>query len=310
MSTIPPALAPPPGKRQAASPLELRVLESPEEMASVEELTRAVWPGDDLEVVPAHLLLAVAHNGGLVAGAFVGDRLAGFVFGFPGLEATADGLQVKHCSHELGVHPDYRNRGLGFALKRFQWQIVRAQGIRRVTWTYNPLLSSNAHLNIAKLGAVCKTYLRDAYGELRDNLNAGLPSDRFQVDWWLDSPRVAMRMAGSPRTRPGLRDYLRRGARLLNPPDPAGIAEPPHEAIADRLGVDFEGVCTTLLVEIPTDFFSLKASDLGLALAWRLGTRACFESLFARGFTVTDFLHEPGPPSRAVYVLRQDEDAN
>ena len=310
MSTIPPAPAPPPGRRQAASSLELHILETPEEMASVEELTRAVWLGNDLEVVPAHLLLAVAHNGGLVAGAIVGDRLAGFVFGFPGLEATADGLQVKHCSHELGVHPDYRNRGLGFALKRFQWQIVRGQGIRRVTWTYNPLLSGNAHLNIAKLGAVCKTYLRDAYGELRDNLNAGLPSDRFQVDWWLDSPRVAARMAESPRARPDLREYLSRGARLLNPPDPAGIAEPPDEAIADRWGAVLESDSTTLLVEIPTDFLSLKAADPGLALAWRLGTRACFESLFGRGFTVTDFLHEPGPPSRAVYVVRLDEDAN
>jgi predicted GNAT superfamily acetyltransferase len=140
----------------------LRILQTPDEMAAVENLARAVWPGDDLDVVPAHLLLAAAHNGGLVAGAFVGDRLAGFVFGFPGLEAAPVGLQVKHYSHELGVHPDYRDQGLGFDLKRFQWQSVRKQGIRLVTWTYDPLLSRNARLNIAKLGAVCNTYTREA----------------------------------------------------------------------------------------------------------------------------------------------------
>jgi predicted GNAT superfamily acetyltransferase len=307
MSTAPPTPAPSLGVCQAASPRVLRILETPEQMAAVEELTRAIWAGNDLEVVPAHLLLAAAHNGGLVAGAFVGDRLAGFVFGFPSLEATPAGLQVKHYSHELGVHPDYRDRGLGFELKRFQWQIVRGQGIRRITWTYDPLLSRNARLNIAKLGAVCNTYLRDAYGELRDDLNAGLPTDRFHVDWWLDSPRVATRMAEGLCAQPALQDYLRSGTWLLNPPDPSGAATPPHHAAADRWGIYRKGNPTTALVEIPTDFLSVKAADPGMALAWRLGTRACFESLFGQGFAVTDFLHEPGPPARAVYVLRRDE---
>jgi len=310
MNAALPASASSPGGCQAALPWGLRILETPEEMVAVEGLTRAIWPGNDLEVVPAHLLLAAAHNGGLVAGAFAGDRLVGFVFGFPGLVATPEGLQVKHYSHELGVHPDFRDRGLGFELKRFQRQIVRGQGIGRVTWTYDPLLSRNARLNIAKLGAVCNTYLRDAYGELRDDLNAGLPTDRFHVDWWLDSPRVASRMAESARARLDLRDYLSSGAWLLNPPDPSGTAAPPHDATADRWGVNSGGDPATLLVEIPTDFLSVKATDPGMALAWRLGTRACFESLFGQGFTVTDFLHEPGPPARAVYVLTRDEDAN
>jgi predicted GNAT superfamily acetyltransferase len=310
MSAVKPPSTPSPEVFRTASPWVLRILETPEEMAAVEDLMGAVWPGDDREIVPAHLLSAVAHNGGLVAGAFADDRLVGFVFGFPGLAATAEGLQVKHYSHELGVHPDYRDRGLGFELKRFQRQIVRGQRIRRVTWTYDPLLSRNARLNIAKLGAVCNTYLRDAYGELQDSLNAGLPSDRFHVDWWLDSPRVAARMAESPCALPDLHDYLRRGARLLNPPNPSSGAEPPHEATAGRLGMDLEGIPTPLLVEIPADFLSIKAADPGLALTWRLGTRACFEGLFRHGFAVTDFLHEPGPPSRAVYVLSRGEDAN
>jgi predicted GNAT superfamily acetyltransferase len=63
-------------------------------------------------------------------------------------------------------------------------------------------------------------------------------------------------------------------------------------------------------VEIPTDFLALKAADPPRALAWRQGTRSCFESLFARGFTVTDLLYPPGPAPRALYVLTQDDDAN
>jgi predicted GNAT superfamily acetyltransferase len=117
-------------------------------------------------------------------------------------------------------------------------------------------------------------------------------------------------MAETPDALPDLHDYLRSRARLLNPPDPSGAATPPHKATADHLGMDLESVRTALLVEIPTDFLSVKTADPALALAWRLGTRACFESLFGHGFMVTDFVHEPGPPSRAAYVLRRDEDAN
>jgi chorismate synthase len=310
MSAVPPASAPSPDVRRAAPPWALRILETPEEMAAVEDLARAIWPGGDIDVVPAHMLLAVAHNGGLVAGAFAGDSLAGFVFGFPGLVATPESLQVKHCSHQLGVHPDFRDLGIGFELKRFQYQIVRGQGIRHITWTYDPLLSRNAHLNIAKLGGVCDTYLRDAYGELRDNLNSGSSTDRFQVDWWLDSPRVAARMAETSCPRPNLRDYLRSGAGLLNPLDPVSVAMPPHEALADHWGVALKGAPLVLLVEIPTDFLALKAADPPRALAWRQATRACFESVFDRGFMVTGFLRDPGPPPRALYLLRRDRNAN
>jgi predicted GNAT superfamily acetyltransferase len=310
MSSPPPGRGLSPSAGPGASPWTFRILEAPEEMAAVEELTRVVWPGNDLEVVPAHLLLAAAHNGGLVGGAFAGDRLAGFVFGFPGLVVAPAGLQVKHCSHQLAVHPDYRNLGLGFELKRFQWQVVKAQGIQHITWTYDPLLSLNAHLNIAKLGAVCNTYLRDAYGELRDRLNAGLPTDRFQVDWWLDSPPVMARMAGPPGEQKHLGDYLSAGARLLNPGGPGGTAEPPHEAGAGRWELDFDHATGPLLVQIPTHFLSMKSADPGQALAWRLDTRACFERLFGHGFAVTDFLYESGAPPRALYVLRRNADAD
>ncbi len=77
--------------------------------------------------------------------------------------------------------------------------MVRHQGLSHITWTYDPLLSRNAQLNIAKLGAVCNTYLQAEYGTLRDGLNAGLPSDRFQVDWWLRSRRVERRLSRRSR---------------------------------------------------------------------------------------------------------------
>jgi predicted GNAT superfamily acetyltransferase len=61
---------------------------------------------------------------------------------------------------------EYRDQGLGYKLKRAQWQMVRNQGLDRIIWTFDPLMSRNAYLNIHKLGAVCNTYLRNFYGEI------------------------------------------------------------------------------------------------------------------------------------------------
>ncbi len=286
-----------PDDRPVHSPWDLRLLQTADEMAPVEALQRVIWPGDDLEVVPGHVLLTAAHNGGLVAGAFAGAAPAGFVWGFLGRDETDDPSRLKHCSHQLGVHPDYRNTGLGFALKCFQRAHVLGQGLDRITWTYDPLLARNARLNIAKLGAVCRTYLRDLYGEMRDALNAGLPSDRFQVDWWIASARVAARVRGEGGWRPGLAAFLEGDAFLLDPLA-WGDLPAPSDLLADDV---FER--STVLVEIPADFLALKAADPALALRWRLGTRRAFEALFGRGFLVADFVSQPGPPPRTAYVL-------
>lgn len=275
----------------------LRPLDTPEEMAAVEELSLIVWPGSVLDVVPSHLLLTMAHNGGMVAGAFAGTRLIGFVFGFLGRDERWYPPRLKHCSHQLGVHPDDRSAGVGFALKCYQRQVVADQGIDLVTWTYDPLLSRNAHLNIAKLGATCNTYHRNEYGELRDGLNVGLPTDRFLLDWWVASAHVGQRIEGRAPRPATLAGYLATGAALLNPPDAEGPRPPAPET--------FEHCPPEqpVLLEIPPDFLALKAADRTLAYAWRLGTRAAFEKMFACGRSVTDFVYEPGPLPRAAYVL-------
>ena len=148
-----------------ADPITIRPLTTPSDMLAAEELQRRVWPGNDTEVVPVHMLLAVAHGGGVVLGAHDGGRLIGLVVGFLGTDgAHPDRVamaRLKHCSHMLGVDPAYRDRAIGFQLKVAQRDIVGKQGIRLVTWTYDPLLSRNAHLNIRRLGAVSRTYLRE-----------------------------------------------------------------------------------------------------------------------------------------------------
>ena len=284
------------------APWIIRLLETAEEMSAVEALQREVWPGSETDVVPAHLLITVIHNGGVVLGAFVDEQLVGFVFGFPGLEFTPDGPRPKHCSHMAGVHPDHRDSGIGFALKRAQWQMVRHQSLDPITWTYDPLLSRNAYLNVARLGAVCSTYLRSEYGDMRDGLNAGLPSDRFQVDWWINTKRVERRLGKHPRPTLKMSSLTRVGVRPLYSLQTAAgnAARPPEHVPALEAQL--------VAAEIPSDFMALKTADFSLARDWRFFSREFFETAFSKGYIVTDFVYDHGENNpQSLYILVDGE---
>jgi predicted GNAT superfamily acetyltransferase len=286
------------------TPWTIKIIEGIEEMHQVEQLQRLVWNENEIDIVPAHLMNSAVHNGGLLIGAYIEDELVGFVFGFPGVYSTPDGPRIKHYSSMLGVSPSVSGQGIGYSLKRAQWQMVRHQGIDRITWTFDPLLSRNAWLNITRLGAVCNTYLRNFYGKMDDHLNRGLPSDRFDVDWWVHSNRVNHRLSRRSRKNLDLHHFLSGGAPILNPAefDPFGFPHP-SEWVQLPLSKDLP----ILLVEIPVDFQALKAGDLKLALEWRSHSSAIFVELFKAGYIVTDFVRTNVQYSRSYYVLCHGE---
>jgi len=265
-----------------------------------EELQRRVWGLSDTDVVPLHLLLTAQKNGGLVLGAFDEEgRMIGLLFGFLGArDATA--RQLKHCSHMMGVLEEWRGHGVGYRLKLAQREHALAQGLELVTWTYDPLESLNAALNIGKLGVVCRTYFRDLYGEMEDGLNVGLSSDRFQVEWWIASQRVVHRLASGGH-RPSLDAALESGAQLLNPATvrPDGLVRPSPASL--------KPTAETVLVEIPAHVQAIKATDVALARQWRAHTREILERCFAAGYTVTEFISEVQDNlRRSYYVLQRD----
>jgi predicted GNAT superfamily acetyltransferase len=260
-------------KESMKTPWMIKIIENMNEMHQAVELQRLIWQESETDIIPAHLMNSAVHSGGLLIGAFVDQELVGFVFGFPGFYSTPDGPRLKHYSSILGIRTEWQGQGIGFALKRAQWQMVRHQGIDRITWTFDPLLSRNAWLNITRLGAVCDTYLHDFYGKMNDVLNQGLPSDRFNVDWWVNSE---MDIKGLPH---------------------------PVEKTELNLGTHLP----ILLVEIPADFPDLKGSDISLALEWRLHSRSIFEDLFKAGYLATDFVRSTDYPPRSYYVLCHGE---
>jgi predicted GNAT superfamily acetyltransferase len=258
------------------SGITIRPVKTIVEFHAVEDIQRRAWAmSHDLEVVPLHLLVTAAKNGGMLLGAFDGEEMVGFVFGFIGL--TAEG-KVKHCSHMMGVLPGVQSRGIGYQLKLAQRDFVLAQGLDLVTWTYDPLESRNAYLNVAKLGAVSHTYLRDVYGVMADGLSAGVPSDRLEMEWWIGSEWVERRIAGEPRQPVAEPAVPANTTRML----PSGFIEP-AELLLD---IDAPAV----QVEIPGDYQTTKAANPGLAQEWRLATRQLFEAYFAAGYAVVDFL--------------------
>jgi predicted GNAT superfamily acetyltransferase len=164
--------------------ITIRHLRSSEELDACVELQRAIWGRAFSEAVPRTILLIAGKLGGIVAGAFDGERLVGFVFGLTGLR---DG-RLAHWSDMLAVDPTCRDRGIGGQLKTFQREAVLALGVTEMYWTYDPLVARNAHFNINRLGAEVVEYVTDMYGTTGSALHGDIPTDRFVVRWRLTEP--------------------------------------------------------------------------------------------------------------------------
>jgi len=150
------------------------------------EVQLAVWGYSDSEVIPKRVFIVAERIGGQVMGAYDGKVLVGFAMSLPGYR---DGHSYLH-SHMLAVLPQYRNAGLGRMLKLAQREDALARGFDLMEWTFDPLEIKNAHLNIARLGAIARRYIRNIYGPSASPLQGGLPTDRLIVEWWLRSERV------------------------------------------------------------------------------------------------------------------------
>ncbi len=253
----------------------LRLCKTWDECLECEQVQKQVWEmPDDRDIVPAHFLITAVKNGGLLVGAFDGDTMVGFAFGFLGFDEHGEPPRLKHASHMLAVLPDARAHGLGADLKWLQRTKAVEQGLELMTWTYDPLQAVNAQLNLTRLGAVARRYFRDAYGEMTDALNVGVASDRFEVEWFLKSARVESR-----RTSPGTFDVPTEATRVYL----VEWNELGFPVIRDENPLAGK----TLAVEIPADINALKRSALPLAIQWRAHTRSTFERAFAAGYVAT-----------------------
>jgi predicted GNAT superfamily acetyltransferase len=264
--------------------IEIRAPKTIEEFNDLEQLQLEIWQTTG-GMIAGEMLFVAHKNGGIVLAAYDLDKdmtkPVGFVFSIVGY---VEGKLRQH-SHMAGVLDRYRDKNLGYKLKFAQREVSLKQGINWMIWTADPLESRNANFNFHKLGAVCNTYYEHLYGDM-DGINEGLPSDRFQPDWFLDSERVVRRVQG---------ETLPTFAELKNVAEVFGARDNKPSNQTELNG-------EKILLEIPSDFRAVKMQDKALALEWRLYLRDVFQKVFVNGYSVTDFVLEQG---RGFYFLEK-----
>lgn len=163
------------------SEIEIRLLESADEMTAVGTMFQQVW-GSVTPLVETELLCAIAHSGGYVIGAFDAANIVGASFGFLGRH---DGQEALH-SHVTGILPGVQHTGVGRAIKEHQRAWAAERGIGWITWTFDPLVRRNAWFNIEVLHADVAEYLENFYGSMGDAINGDDDSDRLLIAWPTD----------------------------------------------------------------------------------------------------------------------------
>ena len=253
------------------SDFTIRPFETIEEFKDCVRFQEDIWGDGFSECVPVAILKASQRLSGIASGAYDenGD-LAGFVYGMTGVESG----EVVHWSDMLAVRRGLRDTGLGARLKAYQRDTLLAQGITRMRWTFDPLESKNAHLNLNKLGAVAREYVLDIYGQTDSPLHHGIGTDRFVPTWTMDSDRVVERLdVGRSGPEAGVDD----GAVAAFPVVEEGGLLVPGDS---DLSID----APRILTPIPTSIQDLKAESLEAAVRWRQATRGVLSCYIGKGY--------------------------
>jgi len=168
--------------------MNIRPLTAISEYEQCLELQREGFGWSDADLMPVRFFVVTRHIGGLVLGAYEGERLVGFLSSIPG---TRDGILYWH-SHMLAVSQIYRNKGVGTRLKFAQREHAIQRGVPLIEWTFDPLEARNAYFNFQKLGVIVRRYYPNFYGDT-SGVQGGLPTDRIVAEWWLDRTRETVR---------------------------------------------------------------------------------------------------------------------
>jgi predicted GNAT superfamily acetyltransferase len=260
-----------------------RDLETPEELVEVEKLQQRVWQMEDIAVVPDRMIQVVLHTGGHVMGAYDGETMIGFTMAL----ASKHGDKWRLWSHMAGVLNEYRGQGVGFALKARQRKWALRHGYDTIAWTFDPLQRVNANFNLRRLGAKGVLYHPDFYGEMKDELNRGMPSDRLEVEWDLASARVVDHADGMAQPVLVQTHDVHfivtaddNGDPLLNIPQ------------------NFTNLC--YFVETPYDLMAVRARGLDAVVAWRNAHQQAMKQAFAADYSAVDFVNSD---TRCWYVF-------
>jgi predicted GNAT superfamily acetyltransferase len=254
------------------SQVAIRTVRDLERLAQVVGLLDEVWANPGPPVVGVEHLRALAYTGGYVGVAYDGDVMVAASLAF----FAAPPGRVLH-SDVTGVRSRARGRQVGFALKLHQRAWALDLGLAEITWTFDPLLSRNAHFNLSRLRARATAYEEDFYGDMPDGVNAGQGSDRLLASWSIGSREVA---EACDRALP---------VRSVRPRPPAVLSDVDGRPVRHQV----DGA-RQVRVEIPGDIEALRRTDADLGRAWRHQVRRTLGAELAAGARVVAFERDTG----------------
>ncbi|WP_099157534.1 GNAT family N-acetyltransferase [Virgibacillus ndiopensis] len=259
--------------------IEIRQLTTLKELDALQKVEESVW---HMPPTPIHQTYTALNHGGVLLGAFDEEKMIGFIYSFAGF----DGKEPYLCSHMLGILYEYRKDGLGMKMKFKQAEIAEKMGYPMMTWTFDPLESLNAYLNLHKIGAVGAYYKENHYGSMDDGLNQGLPTDRIQIEWRFNERRSSHALNFDK-------------AKILLKVNMDG-----HPIITDTFKDNVDLTSDGWFVAIPERFQSIKQKNPQLGKEWRFKTRKVFQSLFLKGFKAVDVIRDDSNPISYYYFSK------
>lgn len=253
--------------------IEVREINSHNEFTLAEDIQISAWGMSERMVTPKEIMLAIQHNGGLVLGAFDGNKMVGVSIAFLGMR---DGKLFMY-SHQTGVSKEYQDRGVGYMLKQKQREICLERGIDLIAWTFDPLIARNAYLNLNKLGGIARNYLTNYYGTMNDSINFGWQTDRVICEWYIEEKMHKMiRYHAITDTSGALEAIVKSG-------------EWPYIKCIDWV---IDKNASKVLIDIPYDITEIKRKDMSEAIRWREGIRDVFQRYFENGLVAVSLLRK------------------
>jgi predicted GNAT superfamily acetyltransferase len=248
-----------------------RTVTDVETFEQVTQLEMLVWRMERGDAITPHTQRIIVHTGGNIIGAFDGDAMIGCTVAF------AMRGEPRLWSHIAAVHPAYQGQRIGYTLKPKQREWALEHGFQSISWTFDPMMAANANFNFHILGAHTRTYHVNFYGAMNDGINAGLPSDRFEMLWPLtEMPHLEI---------PGEATFLLQCSDEAQPQTQAALSDEWH------------------FVEIPRNFPDILTTDRGLAFAWKDALRQTLKPAFEAGYEAVEFVRHT---DRNWYILHRE----
>lgn len=241
----------------------IRECETVKDLSECTRLQREVFTLPDIEVSPVRHLIVTKHAGGFTLGAFVENRLVGFVLSVPAFF----GSEKFFYSHMTAVSADFQSHGIGTKLKWAQRTQALSENIKLIKWTFQPVQARNAFFNLEKLGAIVRRYKPNFYGTDystfdKQGKEIGLDSDRLFAEWNLKSEKVKKLAKGENFT-------------------------------------ETDEIART--IEIPNDWNGLLKSDAEFAKSEQTRVKGEFENAFAENLICRSFVRDEQNPKYLLF---------